>query len=534
MSEVGSKRQLEGKKEPDSKNAKLSPLKIVMANEILVQAMWDNVHWEPAMMIGPTTFYWEPTKFWLKNIICGFLVFLLDQLEKENFSKETKHEKLINFYLSKLGPAFSGPHVVKQFIAEVSSTSAARQLDQPAAEAMATAFPEIIPNADAFIILARFIYYLVQSICIIGAEGVQSDECDSHQDCTHNAVITIDMIKKAIKKESGELFKYPVDLDDWGYCLPWIMSRKMPLDSSNHKPKKQALFYWWKCAENRNRIITQWMKGYKGNFLWKFLHARPLAFLGRKPCPHDQLETVEEHEAIVSVIDGRGKEHILYFSVNPGDADGNTGIFGRVSSEEGVWMLFRGECCGDTTDIESTNVAIKSFYPHKSYDPIPASLAFVEAECSRQHQVESLCFHLAFLVMRKNVMYENYLPLRFKKSLLLSLLLIIHKKAKEEKVSSEAELNLSDLPSELVCLIVSFCEPPELPLLEKTQLEQLSSCKDEELDNLLIDKSKTTIIDEFEYEKNVEMFEAAQSKDTSDEIAQLGASDMDLLYQFEL
>ena len=492
---------------PDSKQMKLATAKNLRASKILGLAHWDILY---NFIDDPPYFFWEPTKYWLKSIICGYLTFLFEKLEGK--ASSTENTELVEFYLSQLGPTY-----LAQELANFTKVLESDEESWKGLEEALELFPELFPTKDSFLIVVQFIRYLSELLCRLALKLIP--------EAASNTVVTISLFKKAIKGESGEFFKYPVELDDWYYCIP----SSFRLDTNK---KQKDLIYWWKKAEKRNGIINCWLKGHKGHLIWNLLHARPLVHLGYTECPYEYIYS-ENFEAIVSVKDGNEKEHILYISVNEGDADANTGIFGRVSSEEGVWMLFHGSKAGDCgTLVESTPVAIKSFYPRKEYETVPLSLAFSdENKFSRKHQVESVVFYIACLLLKsKKMMFDSYLPIRFKRSLLLSLLVVIHKKAKEE-ASQEEGVNFSALPIELLHLVVSFCDPPELPLLEEKQLKRLGSLNDEELNNLLIKKEKT-VIPTFKYEDNVQMYEAAQSKDTSKEIAQLATPDSELLYCF--
>ena len=105
------------------------------------------------------------------------------------------------------------------------------------------------------------------------------------------------------------------------------------------------------------------------------------------------------------------------------------------------------------------------------------------------------------------------------------MLFIVQRKAKQE--SSSGDLNISDLPSEIIHLIVSFCEPPELSLLNKKQLDNLNIENDDELDNSIKDQDpdNRTHIECFDYAKNIQMYNEAQHKDTQKETIYLEASD---------
>jgi len=41
------------------------------------------------------------------------------------------------------------------------------------------------------------------------------------------------------------------------------------------------------------------------------------------------------------LIDGAGQRHLLAARINEGSSDANTGFFGRVTSDEGLWCIFQ-------------------------------------------------------------------------------------------------------------------------------------------------------------------------------------------------
>lgn len=101
----------------------------------------------------------------------------------------------------------------------------------------------------------------------------------------------------------------------------------------------------------------------------------------------------------VKVVDGEGTEHSLSVTVNEGNADANTGIFGWVSSREGLWCSFNGAGAGDCgTLVQSTELARARHAPHKTLDPIPEELLWSENLWS--FQVEALCFAWAMACMK--------------------------------------------------------------------------------------------------------------------------------------
>src|SRR3990167_2007906 len=376
MSEViAQKRPLTNIEEPDAKRAKLPTTGKVRASKILAAVMWSKDHWKPAINYQKSRVcYWEATKFWFRSIICGYLIFLFEQLEAQKFTKETKSEEIVQFYFSKLKPTPLSADDINSILVEIKVPTEFNLLKKcPSTEKSlqaAETFPEIFPTFESIPILSKFIVKLVQQLYSLPLDSKNYSASDDYR------IIPIELIKKAINKETGALFKFPVDLDEWGYFIDRFYKSKEPLNEVDDDQSKDELIYWWKNSQIRDRIINRWLKGYKGHVMWKYLYARPLAYLGQSKCPCKNLYGSDYH-FIVSVKDGMQNEHTLYILVNEGCADANTGIFGRISSENGVWMFLQGFDAGDCgTRTDSFPLAVQKFYPHKSYEPIPRSLAF--------------------------------------------------------------------------------------------------------------------------------------------------------------
>ena len=91
------------------------------------------------------------------------------------------------------------------------------------------------------------------------------------------------------------------------------------------------------------------------------------------------------------LTDAAGTTHQLTYVGNCGDADANTGWFGRVFSDEGVWALFHGSSAGDCgTLVEATPLGLARWVPYEEQMSVPDGAVW--SENSWKHQVEALVF----------------------------------------------------------------------------------------------------------------------------------------------
>jgi len=218
--------------------------------------------------------------------------------------------------------------------------------------------------------------------------------------------------------------------------------------------------------------MEMWFKGVQPREdIWRTVYADPRGNLGTF-CP-DMDECADFHEELlykireIDLIDGAGTKHHLVFSVNSGSADCNTGIFGRVFTSEGVWILFYGIAHGDcATSVKATNLALKRFVPIEGFDQsakFPNIFYTEENLFESKSQIEYLCFAIGQLTLSwPDESYPEMVPRSTRCAITHRLLCVIQSKA-------QAENSLMwpiAIPTEILSMIASYA-PAELPLYSR-------------------------------------------------------------------
>lgn len=183
---------------------------------------------------------------------------------------------------------------------------------------------------------------------------------------------------------------------------------------------------WYEQEDDRNALIDMWLHCPVDcrEPAWQTLHAQYGGYIGVKDMWQD-VGPPKSH--LVVAEDARGRRHRLIVTWSDGNADANTGIFGRVwQPSEGVWGVFYGHRAGDCgTLVEATQLAIKSYAPHRHLDKLPAGAVWSENSWTRQ--IEALMFGWAMQSTKEHA--RHLVPPLFRRRLTRSLLRIVGKHA---------------------------------------------------------------------------------------------------------
>ena len=250
--------------------------------------------------------------------------------------------------------------------------------------------------------------------------------------------------------------------------------------------------FWWRKKISFHFLIKYWLNtdwknsNYFLTSIWNNYSLRPIAFMGGKSAGY---ETLYNFYYLIGMKDGNGFEHKIMLQVNEGDADANTGIFGKVESNEGIWVTFQGAgrrfktpilLIGDCgTYVKSFPLGNARFFPHENVprNHVPKSLFYSREDYfETKSQVEKFSFTMAMLsLLTPNQSFPNNFPIKLKQSLMFSLLKIIQLKALKEE-NSNWKIRLPDE----VLLIISQYLNPDFPMLTQKQIKYLSDLKRKE------------------------------------------------------
>ena len=243
-------------------------------------------------------------------------------------------------------------------------------------------------------------------------------------------------------------------------------------------PFHYLIFYWLKTDwKNSNFLLYS---------IWKDFSIRPIAFLGSKKEEFDQ--TLYNYFFLIGMKDGKGIEHELILQMSPGDADANTGIFGKLESKEGLWVTFQGagnrfkdsKLIGDCgTYVKSFSLGNARFFPYKNVptNPVPNSLFISDEDYfEKKSQLEKFAFTSAMISLLSPISsFPNNFPLLFRRSLMFSLLKIIQLKALKD---DKSDWNVR-LPDEILLMISEYLDT-DFPMFTQTQIDHLNNLKRKE------------------------------------------------------
>ena len=253
---------------------------------------------------------------------------------------------------------------------------------------------------------------------------------------------------------------------------------------------------WWRNERLYGRCVRLWMAGYHSGLVWDQLGVRAVGFLGTSISSYEPLPRNDQW--LMHVTDGEQHTHELFFSINAGDVDANTGIFGRVESHDCLWAVFYGTQAGDCgTLTEATPGAMAQYAPRqlpdrKAWCVLPLNTIWGwENAFQNKAQVEAVCLAAAMMVLGESGGALCVpLPSSVAAGAMTALLRVIQQKAlaqAESDPSCELQWPVY-LPPEILAHIASFCVPT-LPILQKAlcedeehelSLEELTRCVYEE------------------------------------------------------
>ena len=244
--------------------------------------------------------------------------------------------------------------------------------------------------------------------------------------------------------------------------------------------------FWWRKKISFHFLIFYWLKTdwKKSNFFlthhWTNHFLRPIAFIGKKVSFYG---TICDYLFLIGMKDGKGIEHEVIIQVNHGDGRANTGVFGKVETEEGLWVTLQGEGRSykefggsGGTFVKSFPLANARFFPHKklpSNQSLPIYFYNQENDFEMNSQVEKFSYVAAMLSLLSPFQtFPNNFPIKFKKFLMFSVLKIIQLKALKEE-NSNWKIRL---PDEILLMISQYLNP-DFPIFTRDQIFYLSKLK---------------------------------------------------------
>jgi hypothetical protein len=301
----------------------------------------------------------------------------------------------------------------------------------------------------------------------------------------------------------------------------------------------------WRCARSYGLTVRMWLAGLQSGFVYEQLHARPISYLG---CSSATLECLScnDYDWLFGITDHAGVEHQLFLRINEGDADANTGVFGHIESDQGVWGYLHGTQAGDCgTYVECTDLALARYVPHvkHSWAVLPINTIWSsENRYTDGAQVAYVLLAMSMLLLRRQRKCAPF-PEGVAIAAMTSLLSIIQQRALDNAAAAAATTCSSStsatttttttttncvsplqwpvyLPRELLSLIASFCipqlpDPPAPTLLAALSDPNVSIA---ELSNLVYDGTERDYWPDKEAldaDKQAALHTTAQSKDLS-------------------